>query len=406
MQRRDFLRLVGLSGVAVFTPQLTVWPRLSAAEAKSSSRVLVLVELKGGNDGLNTVVPYGDENYKKLRPRLALPKSKVTPLSEGLGLHEKLSPLMPAWEDEHLAIVNGVGYESPNRSHFRSIEIWETGSDSDEYRQEGWISSIFGKAPTAQDSAADGIILSGSAGPLAGQKMRNVAFNDPKRFARQARRVQELERSGANPALGHLLKVRRDLRKAAQIIEEKHRRAKSLASEFPSTSLGRQLQTAAELLSSKVPVAVIKASLSGFDTHSAQKATHERLLGELSGALSAFRTALKKAQLWDDVLLMTYSEFGRRPAENASGGTDHGTAAPHFLLGGQVKGGLYGKQPSLTDLLDRDLRHHVDYRSLYSTIARDWWQLPKSATQGFQYEPLTCLRSDKASVQGKPKAKF
>lgn len=417
MDRRDFLRWTGLSGLTLFTPNLTLWPSASlfAGEGGGASvgaaalgRALVLIELKGGNDGLNTVVPFEDDEYYKLRPRIGVPRDRVLSLSNGLGFHEKLKPLLSAWSDQELAIVRGVGYESPNRSHFRSIEIWETGSDSDEFHQSGWISRLFKQAPLASETTADGVILGGDTGPLMGSHMRNVAFRDPKQFTRQARRVKPVTGSSSNPALEHILGVRNNLREVAKSIEERHAKAPSLRDRFPRSGLGRQLQTAAELLTSKVPVSVIKASLGGFDTHSGQRGPHERLLAELGGAVSAFRDSLKKDGLWDQVTVLTYSEFGRRPAENGSGGTDHGTAAPHFILGGQVKGGMYGQQPSLSKLRNRDLRHHVDYRSLYATIARDWWQMPSQVVREIGHAPLDFIKtgSSKTSAPSKKRATF
>lgn len=393
MDRRHFLRLAGASGLSLFTPRLTMWPSLGAwgaGDSSSSPRVLVLVELKGGNDGLNTLIPFRDAEYYKLRPRLAVPRDQVIRLDDHLGFNPALSPLTPAWESQELAIVRGVGYPSPNRSHFRSIEIWETGSDSDQYRDDGWVARTLGTQTPSLPRAADGVILSGEAGPLAGPNMRNVAFRDPRQFTRRARRVRDLTEPTDNPALEHLLAVRSNLREAARIIEEKHARAPSLRDKFPASDIGRQLQTAAELILSQVPLAVIKVSHGSFDTHSGQRGTHDRLLTELGAGLAAFRQCMAAGGPWAETLLLTYSEFGRRPAENGSGGTDHGTAAPHFVMGGNVRGGMYGKQPSLTNLRERDLQHHVDYRCLYSTVAKHWWN---SAPEDASHAPLPLIRT-------------
>lgn len=336
-------------------------------------RALVLLELNGGNDGLNTVVPYADPAYYRLRPQLAVTRDSVIQLSDQLGFNPALESLMPAWQAHELGVILGVGYPNPNRSHFRSIEIWETGSSSGEILKEGWIARLFADSRPPATFAVHGIAIGRGLGPLQGPHMRNIVMRNAQHFIRQARGMKQPRRATSNPALSHLLAVQNDIYSAATTLREKFSRRPPMQTTFPTTRIGRQLETAADLLVSQIPVAVIKASHGSFDTHSQQRAHHDRLLQELAGALSAFRTAMKEADMWNRVVVLTYSEFGRQAGENGSRGTDHGTAAPHFLLGGRVKGGLYGQQPSLTRLLDGDLQHHVDYRSLYATVAKGWW---------------------------------
>lgn len=387
MQRRDFLKIAGLASLTLVVPEVVGQP----AAQKPWERVLVLVELTGGNDGLNTVVPYTDPQYYQLRPQLAVAHQNVLQLSTQLGFNPVLEPLMPAWQARELAIVLGVGYPQPNRSHFRSIEIWDTASGSDRVLQEGWLAQLFAHRRPPTTFAAEGIVLDADPGPLAGQQIRTVVMRDPQRFLEQARRVKRAAQISTNPTLSHLLAVQNDLYRAAAVLEEKLTTAPALTVAFPQTALGRQLQTAAALLVSRTPVTVIKVSHGSFDTHSNQRTTHDRLLRELAEALMAFRQAMHAAGLWQQVLLMTYSEFGRRTAENGSAGTDHGTAAPHFFFGGKVKGGLYGQQPTLTDLAQGDLLHTVDYRSLYATVARRWWDVPGGFLQGQGFPALDCL---------------
>lgn len=371
MKRRDFIKITGLAPLGLAFPSVAA----AASTQSRGERVLVLLELNGGNDGLNTVVPFSDPHYYRLRPRLAVARDTVLQLSEQLGFNPALEQLMPVWEARELGLILGVGYASPNRSHFRSIEIWETGSESNEVLQEGWIARLFSKHSPPPTSAADGIVIGRSVGPLHGHSMRNVVMRDAKHFMRQARGVKQSATVTGNAALSHLLRVQKDLYTAATVLEQKLARVPRLEATFPKTRIGRQLETAATLLVAGISVPVIKVSHGSFDTHAQQRARHDRLLRELAAALSAFRVAMKKADLWDRVLVMTYSEFGRRAGENGSQGTDHGTAAPHFLLGGGVKGGVYGRQPSLADLIDGDLRHHVDYRDLYATVAQRWWRI-------------------------------
>lgn len=380
MNRRDFIRI----GLAL--PLAASLPGRSQAAGRQ--RTLVLVELKGGNDGLNTVVPYMDPDYYRLRPNLAIPRDHVIPLGEGLGLHPQLEALDELWQSGELAIALGVGYPDPNRSHFRSIDIWESGSGSSETLDEGWLAPLFRDHPQLKGAVVDGVVLDGDSGPLSGEGLRSIVMERPERFFRQARRLAALPAAG-NAALLHLSKVQNAIRLAADDLEKRLRRSRDVGV-FPNTRLGRQLKVAAQLITSDGQVPVIKTALPGFDTHRNQAGIHGRLMKELAEALHAFRLSLSASGHWNRVLVMTYSEFGRRVKENGSRGTDHGTAAPHFLLGGAVKGGLYGHQPPLTDLDAGDLRYQLDYRRLYATVADSWWGLG----EGFRgFRGLPCIRS-------------
>lgn len=356
-------------------------------------RVLLLVELHGGNDGLNTVVPYADGAYYRARPKLAIPREQVRQLSPSLGLHPALTPLMPMWEANECAIVAGVGYPKPNRSHFRSIEIWDTASDSDQVLDEGWLARLFERASVPADFAADGILLGkGDGGPLAGGHARAIALREPEEFLTQAAMVHPVASVGGNRALAHILEVQREISHAVGDLRVRMKQVPDLDVDFPVTNIGRQLQVAAQLIAARVPVAVIKVTHGGFDTHAGQRPTHQRLLEELAQGLAMFRQAAVRQGRWQDLLIMTYSEFGRRVGENASAGTDHGTAAPHFLIGGRVKGGLYGAQPSLSDLQDGDLKHRIDYRSLYATVVERWWRISDPMFVAGRYPSLDCVK--------------
>jgi uncharacterized protein (DUF1501 family) len=355
--------------------------------------MLLLLELHGGNDGLNTLVPYEDEAYYRARPQLAIPRDQVRQLTPKFGFHPALTPLMPLWEGKEMALIAGVGYPSPNRSHFRSIEIWETASDSEQVLDEGWLSRLFERFPLPSEFTAEGILLGkGDAGPLSGGKARAIALQGPEQFVQQAGSVRPVSVSTTNRALAHILTVQREISLAATDLQGHIRQTPRLGIEFPTSKIGKQLEAAATLIAAQVPVAVIRVTQGSFDTHAGQSATHQRLLEELAQALMAFRAAMQKEGAWNEVLVMTYSEFGRRVGENASHGTDHGTAAPHLLLGGAVKGGLYGMFPSLTDLQEGDLKHTVDYRSLYATAIERWWGLPPILFGNHRYPPIECLR--------------
>lgn len=385
MRRRDFIKLASLLPT-------TIWaPGLMAAASPYRQRILILLELKGGNDGLNTVIPYADPTYTRLRPRLGVARDEVIQLSEQIGLNPALQKLHSPWQANELAIVQGVGYADPNRSHFRSIEIWETGADSNQFLQQGWLAGIFQQHPLPANAALDGVVLDNNPGPLLGT--RNVPLRNPEKFLRQARNTKPKTTTVANPALEHILAVQQETRQAADVLANKLARVDVKLEGFPSTRLGKQCQITAQLIQADVPLAVIKLSHGSFDTHSNQRKQHDRLLTQLAEALSALRQNLQQAGRWNDVLIMTYSEFGRRAAENGSAGTDHGTAAPHFLLGGNVRGGLYGQSPSLTRLVNNDLQFNVDYRRLYATVVQKWWGLPASSLSHAGHAPLNALKA-------------
>lgn len=332
--------------------------------AQKKKRKLVLIQLKGGNDGLNTVVPFNNPGYKKLRPQLAL-KNDETVQANVLGnlrLHRGLKSLLPGLNAGDLAIVQGLGYPKPNRSHFRSIDIWHTGSDSDETLTEGWLASAEGQ-PAGLFAANIG---ASSDGPFTNiQSMLTLSesqkLTPSKESTGNARR--------RSPAVQHIARVQKTL--GDVIAEANHAvgtgRKKIQNSKFPNTKIGRDLGTAAAMIAGGSG-ALFRVQHGSFDTHKAQRNKHERLLTQLADAIAAFRLAMIKSGNYDDVTIMTYSEFGRRAIQNDSGGCDHGTAAPHFIMGGRIRGGLYGTYPSLRDLDDGDLKYTVDFRSLYRTV--------------------------------------
>ncbi len=387
MNRRDLLKLAGV-GAAMASVPAPIRALAQQAAPALRSRVLLLVELKGGNDGLNMVAPVGDALYHRLRPNLAIAKDTALPLKDGLAFNPTMKPLMTAWHAGDLAIARGVGYPQPNRSHFRSIEIWETASNSEETLQEGWVAGVLkGNVGTA----ADGIVIGDyEFGPLEGGAMRNVIFDKPEQFIAQAKRMRAIEAQSGG-ALGHLLRVRGELLGATDRLAPIFADPPRLAVEFPNFAFAQQARVAAQLIAADAGVPVLKIAQRGYDTHVNQRGQHDRLLGQLAEALGAVRAALIAAGRWDEVLVMTYSEFGRRVAENASRGTDHGTAAPHLVMGGKVKGGLHGAQPRLDDLDAGDLKFATDYRQLYATVARRWWGISDNLGRLASYKPVELI---------------
>jgi len=386
MNRRDFLGTVGAVTVTAFAPVSAFAERSPAGYAN----LLVLVELKGGNDGLNTVVPYADQGYYDLRPSLAIPREQILQLDQRTGLNPGLEPLMPLWRAEELAIVQSVGYPGANLSHFRSIEIWDTASRSNEYLSQGWLARAFAAAPPPSRFAADAVVVgSAEMGPFTGSHVRVIALTATEQFLRQARLAAPLG-SAHNEALGHILKVEQDIAQAASNLDGGH----SFKTPFPRSRFGNAVRTAAQVAASRAGVAAVKVSLGGFDTHSNQPGRHARLLKELAEGLAALRAALLEIGRWDNALVMTYAEFGRRPRENLSRGTDHGTANAHFVLGGRVRGGLYGPAPALSRLDGNgNLPFAVDFRDLYATVLEGWWGVDSARALNGRFASMGLLRA-------------
>ena len=381
MDRRRFLLASTLLPFAAAVP-------LARAAAEPSRKLLILVELKGGNDGLNTVIPYSDPRYAELRPRLAIPREQVVQLSERTGLHPALAPLRPMWDKHELAIVQGVGYPDPNLSHFRSIEIWDTASKSNEYLDEGWLARAFAVSPSPKDFAADGVVVGPNAlGPLTGNNVRAISLNNPEQFLRNARLAHD-EGDSRNAALAHILRVERDVTLSAERLQA----GRKFATEFPKNPFGNSVGTAAQLAGNEAGISVVRLTLGSFDTHANQLGTQNNLLKQLGEGLAALREALVEIGHWDSTMIATYAEFGRRPKENQSGGTDHGTSSAHFVLGGAVKGGMYGAAPAL-DRLDGNGNppFAVDFRSYYATFLDRWWGIDSKAVLGGKFQSLTII---------------
>ncbi len=399
MKRRHLINLFSsATGAALLSAHAPGWAQATAQRAASAAdRILILVELKGGNDGLNTVVPYADNHYYQLRPVIGIRPEDVIKLEAQTGLHPALAPLLPLWENGELGIVQGVGYPQPNLSHFRSIEIWETASKSSEYLDDGWVARGM-KAGLAAASrfTTEGVLIGRNEfGPLAGA--RAVSLNNPEAFVNQSRFVRGMDASPqarGNPALQYLLQIENDVNQAAQGLRADHY---NFSTPFPPGSFGNGVKAAAQVVASqagKGGVPVITLTLGSFDTHQNQLGTHANLMKQLAEGMAALKSALTELGAWERTLVMTFSEFGRRARQNNSNGTDHGTVAPHFVAGGAVRGGLYGQAPDLTRLdSTQNASYSTDFRQLYATVAKDWWGVnPDSVTRG-RFEPLKFLKT-------------
>ncbi len=406
MTRRGFLGhgAAGLSFVSLGGAMPGLFARAAEASrlADSNDHVLVVVELAGGNDGLNTVVPFEDALYYKNRRRLGLPKKDVLKLSDLVGLHPKMGPMAELFKQGELAVVQGVGYPKPDRSHFRSMEIWHTASVEPTPPTSGWLgrcldaTEIGGGDPTPR-----GMCLAGSLPQAFGADRVVVpvvaqldAFNeqaedDP--AAAKARR--RLTTGPVTPGpLGFLRRQAEAAYTTADRLKQATEKYESKV-EYPEGELGDQLKRAAQIVAGRMGVRVLFASQDGYDTHADQAEAHGGLLANLAGSLAAFRRDLAEHGLADRVVVMVFSEFGRRVDENASGGTDHGAASSLFLVGPKVKGGLVGKYPSLAELGEGDLVYNTDFRSVYATLLDRWLGCPAAKALGGSFPTLDLIRS-------------
>ena len=407
--RREFLRTGLLGGSLCWTVpsflQNTMHSLHAAADGQlvqgvtgKDGNILVVLQLAGGNDGLNTVVPFGDDDYRRARPSLALRENQVLKLGarEKVGLHPALAGVARSYEAGDLALVQGVGYPNPNRSHFRSTEIWATATDAEKNSSTGWIGRYFDNACGGCDAAA-GITL-GSQTPQAfaaqtpkgvlyeasgGRQRRLGADGEPEADGSMTMAMEgDAEEgpaggsigdiagpSGKIDALDFLERTEMDVQMTQREIAAASRRGKN-GVPYPGSWLANQFALISRLIAGGLKTRIYYVSQGGYDTHTGQAGAHERLLREMGDAVAAFLDDLKAQGNLGRVTLMTFSEFGRRVKENASGGTDHGAAAPLFLAGGGVQAGLWGEMPSLAsrDLDDGDVKFNVDFRSVYATV--------------------------------------
>lgn len=402
--RREFLRRsstgIGLLAFSRFAPSFLVQSTLSAAPAPEKDRsILVLVQLAGGNDGLNTLIPYEDPNYYRLRPTLGIARAAVLPITDQVGLHPACVPLQALLKDGKLSIVQNVGYPNPNRSHFRSTDIWETGSESDQVVSTGWIGRFLDNtcagAPTTSDPLA--VHLSNEVPQAFLAEKAHTTFglgaNAGGRRSGNLGLLETLVNQPTAESGGNTSFLKQTMMDA--LVTEK--RVQSVlgayrsATTYPANGFSQSLRNVAGLIAARMPTRVYFVSLSGFDTHANQAGNHHNLLKTLSEGLSAFQKDLDEHKLADQVLTMTFSEFGRRPMENQSKGTDHGTAAPLFVMGSRVKGGLLGTAPNLDLRPNQDLAFTTDFRQVYSTVLERWLDCPADNVLGKAFTSIGFL---------------
>ncbi len=439
--RRSFLRTSLLGAAASWTLPAFIdqtFTAMNASAADSATQIitgkdgpiLVVLQQAGGNDGLNMLPPWADDAYHAARPSLGIGADRALKLNDYCGLHPALTSLKSLYDDGHMAIVQGVGYPNPNRSHFRSTEIWQTAADSNRNKPYGWLGSYFdsccqGAAPTV------GVAIGGQM-PQAFNSPHptGISFANPEQYRwidkgtrhgsmsaaefyyRQinAPDAEDLANGGdGDPAasdgsigaisaggsahasdlgsLDFLERTALDAQLSSDKVREIARKTRPAAT-YPNSRLADSLSLVGRMIAGGLPTRVYYVSHGGYDTHQGQAPTHERLMKELGGALGAFCADLKAQGNFERVMVLTFSEFGRRVAQNASGGTDHGAAAPMLMFGGGVKPGLYGKYPSLTDLYEGDLKYNVDFRSVYATALERWLKVSSATVLGRKFPIL------------------
>ncbi|MBL8879922.1 MAG: DUF1501 domain-containing protein [Phycisphaerales bacterium] len=416
--RRDFLAggisLLSASGTlpiflgrtarALAGPQPTT--RRSADE-----RILVVVQLAGGNDGLNTIVPYEMDAYYKARPQLAIKKADVLKLENNVGLPTYATALKTLFDNGQMAIVQGVGYPNPNRSHFTSMDIWQS-ADPMARDHSGWLGRYFDNCCKGDDPAPEPIagvsLMKESPLAMAGEKFASLVFEDPGALAWQGAKSDKLAQEtfrklnnidGDYPRTGGELAqwLQRasldaligadDIRGAGAKRQRANRRSRGGGGE-----LGQSLDFVARMIASDLPTRVYYVSMGGFDTHSGQTGRHRTLISQFGDAMQDFVENLKEQGLLDRVLILCFSEFGRRVQENASGGTDHGEAAPLFLFGSQVRPGVHQDHPSLEKLNRGDLQFGCDFRRVYSAVLQDWLSTKPEKVLGKAFQPLALIK--------------
>lgn len=341
-------------------------------------RVLVVIQLSGGNDGLNTVVPYRDERYRKARPELGISESEVIKLDDSLGLHPSMRPVEHLLESQRWSIVQGVGYPSPNRSHFESMDIWHTCHSKKDRANSGWLGRWVADQKSADLSDSLAVHLGAETLPLAcqerGVQVPSLASLEQMRLRSKVAATMSSESSPQSTSGGLLDFVSTSTQAAVQVSQrlENVLASPDSSGDFPGSGLGEKLRVVSRLILAGVRTRVYYVSLDGFDTHANQPQAHAGLLRQWSEALGAFTKRMQAAGQQDRVLVVTFSEFGRRVAENASHGTDHGAAAPMFFAGPKLPKLLHGTPPDLGNLDDGDLKFEIDFRSVYASVLESW----------------------------------
>ena len=428
--RREFLRRTVLGSSLAWTVPAFLANTFSVLQAEAAdsaiqtptgkdASILVVLQMAGGNDGINTVVPYANDFYHKARPRIGLKAADVLKINDEIGLHGAMKGFKSLYDAGQLSIIQGVGYPNPNRSHFRSTEIWQTASNSDRVEKYGWVGRYFDNACPGADPAVGVVIGNQLPQSFFAAKPKGIVFNNPQNYRFMSngagteesyKKLNELEMSSPLPddnsggsiamlpagmpmtggrAVDFISRTALDAQHSSEEVRAIAARVQNQA-EYPGSQLGGSLKLVAKLIGGGLPTRIYYVSQGGYDTHTNQLGSQQRLLGDLAESVKAFTDDLRAQGNMGRVLVMTFSEFGRRVSENANGGTDHGAAAPMFIVGNKVKAGLHGQYPSLApaDLYQGDVKYNVDFRSVYAGVLENWLKTKSAPILGKQFAPL------------------
>lgn len=399
--------------------------KATQAVSGKDGKILVVVQLAGGNDGLNTVVPYADDAYHRARPAIRHDDKSVLKINDYIGLHPNLKSFKGLYDDGRMAIIQGVGYPNPNRSHFRSTDIWTSAQPEKEQAASGWIGRYFDNTCAGCDPHV-GVAIGGQL-PLAmqGERVRPLNFDRPESYKYNGRdqenylalnKAEAEQLASAEPVKPAGAKLIKPAQKKVEAVTESeqldflHRTAmdaqvssdevlrlaragREAGANYPRSEFGNSLQTVAAMIRGGLPTRVYYVSMGGFDTHAGERGRHDNLMQQVAEGIGAFWKDMKQSGCDERVLMMTFSEFGRRVQQNASGGTDHGAAAPMFVFGKHVKEGVVGRHPSLTDLDQGDLKFNTDFRSVYASILQNWLETPSKPILGQQFPLLPIVKA-------------
>jgi uncharacterized protein (DUF1501 family) len=433
--RRQFLRTTVLGSALSWTVPAFLANTFAALQSQAEGSatqittgkdgtILVVLQMAGGNDGINTVVPYSSDDYRKARPRIGLPADKVLKLNDNVGFHPALTGFKSLYDSGNLSVVQGVGYPNPNRSHFRSTEIWQTASDSETFEKYGWIGRYFDNACGGCDPAVGMAVEQQLPQSFYSKTSKGVCMTTPESYRfmpgdhprpgqtdmveASYEKLNDIDTApgdqnsggsigmltSAMPMTGgravdFIERTALDAQVSSDEIRSIAARAQN-QSVYPGSQLGNSLKLVAKLIGGGLPTRIYYVSQGGYDTHTNQLATQQRLLADLGDSMKAFVDDLRAQGNMQRVLVMTFSEFGRRVSDNANGGTDHGAAAPMFIVGNTVNAGLLGSYPSLApqDLFEGDVKYNVDFRSVYAAVLENWLKTKSVPILGRQFQPL------------------
>jgi uncharacterized protein (DUF1501 family) len=392
LKRRGFLQVGSLATASMMMPKF-----LKAFEkpnyVPAGNKVVVVIQFSGGNDGLNTVIPVTNDIYYKERRTIGISKDKALRLTDEVGLHPSLAAFKGLYDDGSLSILNNVGYPNPDRSHFRSMDIWQSASASSEYVSTGWVGRYLDAQCKGCDKPTQALELDDMLSlALKGVNTNGLAFKDPRRLYSTSKEsfYKDITAShtSAEDTVDYLYKTMGETISSADYIFQQSKLHPTTKT-YPTTSLGKDLKTISSLILSDINTKVYYVSLGSFDTHAGQENQQKKLFDELNDAVKAFTDDMKSNGRFDDVLMMTFSEFGRRVSQNASNGTDHGTANNMFFVGGGLKQkGLLNEMPNLADLNDGDLKYKVDFRNVYATVINKWLGVDEKIVLGSAFEKM------------------